>query len=127
MDNRQTSEWNGAADYLARINMILTEAAMASMELNLYKWLHSLKLFYREISSVMKKEEREQLYNESIELSTKINQYLSKKSNPLMKSRIGADWKLIEALEQFEIKLRAIYKESGLQMRLMEDASRALR
>lgn len=124
--DRQQSEWNGAADYLMRINMVLMEAAMASMQLDLYKWLHSLKIFYREIASVMKDDERSSLYKESIELSNKINKYLYRKNDKRF-SKVPLDAKLIEGLEAFEIKLRQVYKDSGLQMRLMEDASRALR
>lgn len=127
MDDRQQSEWNGAADYLARINMILMEAAQASMSLNLYQWLHSLKLFYREISSVMKEEQQKELYQESKQLSERINEYLRIRNDKRIINKPGIDGNLIESLEIFEIKLRKIYKESGLQMRLMDDASKALR
>ena len=126
MNDRQTSEWNGAADYLTRINIALLEAAQASMTLNIYAWLHSLKLFYREISSVMNETEREELYTQGIKLSTRVNEYLKIRSNKQIKNPT-LDPTLIEALEKYEIKLRAIYKESGLQMRLMEDASKALK
>lgn len=125
MNNREISEWNGAIDYLRRIDQALLIAGEAAMTLNLYQWLHALKLFYREISSVMKEEERINLEQEGKRLSEEINKYLLKKQKLKNKTRINKE--LIESLEEYEIKLRKIYKESGLQMRLTEDASKSLR
>lgn len=127
MENRDTAEWNGAGDYLDRINLSLQLAGQAALSLDVYQWLHALKLFYREISSMMKDEERERLYQESIELSTKVNEFLQLKNNVKLKYKIGVDYKLIESLEHFEIELRKIFKESGLQLKLSDDASRALK
>lgn len=125
--NQEVSEWNGALDYLKRIDAALEEAGIAAIRLDVYMWLHSLKLFYREISSVMKEEQRKELYEESKKLSENINEYLTTKNNKLYHGSKELSEELIEGLEQFEIKLRQIYKETGLQMRLMDDASKALR
>lgn len=127
MDTRETSEWNGAGDYLRRIDQALLIAGDAALTLNLYQWLHALKLFYREISSVMKEEEKKELYKQSEELSEQINKYLIIKNSQNRRHKIGIDVNIIKSLEQYEIELRRIYKESGLQMRLMEDASKSLR
>lgn len=120
------SEWNGAVDYLSRINLTLMQANDAASRLDLYNWLHQLKIFYREISSIMKTEEINTLYEEGNQLSNQINKYLAIKHNPLYKNK-PINTNLVQSLEQYEIKLRRIYKESGLQMRLQEDASKALR
>jgi len=125
--NRETSEWNGAIEYLRRIDQALMIAGEAAMNLNLYQWLHALKLFYREISSVMNEKEKQELYKESQTLSEQINTYLLTKNKNRYEDRGETDYEIVESLEQHEIKLRQIYKETGLQMRLSEDASRALR
>lgn len=122
--DREQSEWNGALEYLHRIDLALQAAGIAAINLDLYSWLHNLKLFYREISSVMKPTEKEELYEEGEHLSNQINIYLKRKQ---IQKMIRINPELIKSLELFEIKLRTIYKESGLQMRLTEDASRALR
>jgi hypothetical protein len=116
----EKSEFNDALGYLRRINACLYSADMSSMELNYYGWFHALMAFRRELST----EIGEALLTDFNELISKINNeiYSVTSSN----GRIKYSIKIYENLDSFEIRLRKIYKSSGLQMRMQSDASKAL-
>ncbi len=127
-ERRETAEWHGDFDYLSRINLALLRAEIAAAELDIYNWLHQLKIFYRELSSIMndkegETEELEFLFKEGQELSDKINKQIYLNNNNKKRKTINPE--IIEALEIYEVKLRKVYKDSGLQMQLQKDSRHA--
>jgi Cdc6-like AAA superfamily ATPase len=122
-DNRSQSEFNMAVSYLNRLNALLYTADEAAMSLDVYTWFHSLMTLYRELSTEMKNSEIEK-FKESIEiLEPKIQITLNEQE----RGRTNVDQEVYRLLHDFEIRLRRILKDSGLQMKMQEDASKALR
>lgn len=121
---REQSEFNMAISYLTRLNILLTNCDDASMALDSHFWFHSLLTLYRELSTEMKPTEKQEVEKTIPVISLLINrqQMLNNK-----KGREVCDNQLYFQLHNLEIKLRGIIKDSGLQMKMKEDASRALR
>lgn len=122
-DERDQSEFNMAVSYLGRLNALFYTINEASISLDIYNWFHGLIVLFRELSTEMKKEEREE-YNESIyELHSLVNKYIEKKN----KGDSSVPPELYRRLHEFEIEMRALTKDAGLQQKTKERAEEALR
>ena len=120
-NKRDQSDFNDAIGFLRRINAALTQANEAKLSLDAVMWFNSLNIFCLEISTEMQGEEKIQYANRR----NKINNLISKNYKSIVQSNISSE--LYELLYNYEQKLRCIYKESGLQMRLQDDARKALK
>jgi len=121
---REQSEFNSAISYLNRINSLFYQADEASMSLDAFQWFHSLLALYRELSTELKDDEIEEFEKIRRELAESLNQILYQQRRG---RNIGLNSELYDGLHLFEMRLRRIMKESGLQIKMREDASQALR
>ena len=121
---RDTSEFNSAISYLNRINTLFTIAAQSSISLDIYTWYHSLLALFRELSTEMKPNELAIKESEMDNLNNDMNSYLDEYRNS---GNNETPSKLYKELHKFELSLRKVMKESGLQQKIMDDASKALR
>lgn len=123
-DPRAQSEFNMAVSYLNRLNALFYAADDASINLDAHAWFHTLLALRRELSTEMKKEEIT-----SIETDIRtINTLLLK--NTQLSQRIGRNQiipELYEKLDHFEITIRRVLKDAGLQNRMLDDAMKALK
>ena len=117
---REKSEFNDALGYLKRINACLYAADLYSTSLDYNQWFHSLMAFYRELSTEIKPDQMEKFRAAIIGLNNEINRLNT------ANGRIKLSSETYFKLNDFELALRKIYKDSGLQMRMQSDASRAL-
>ena len=123
-DDRQRSEFNMAVSYLNRLNYLFYAANEAAISLDAHSWFHSLMALFRELSTEMKPKEIETLNK----LITTLNPMLTRNSNNIKKTGIQEiSESLYLKLHEFEIDLRRILKSAGLQNKMMDDASMALR
>jgi hypothetical protein len=121
---REQSEFNMAVSYLNRLNDLFYSVDQASIRLDIVAWYHSLMALFRELSTEMKQDEITQYETEMIS-----------NTMPLLKTHIlnlqkglnEVDPKLYRKLHNFELFLRKVLKESGLQQKIMESAEKALR
>lgn len=122
-DKREQSEFNSSVSYLNRINTEFSMAVESSIMLEPHTWFYAILAIYRELSTEMKEEEIKTFKD----MKRKINEMLDKQSrrNDGQSQTINSD--LYDALEDFEIKLRKIFKDSGLQQKVQDAASNALR
>ncbi len=123
-EEREQSEFNMAFSYLNRLNFLFYDCAAASMSLDVFKWYHSLLAIYREISTEMKPDELTKSRDYKDKISPLINAALEKQG---VTGKLVVSSKLYNELHEFELFLRGIMKKSGLQLKMADDASRALR
>ena len=94
------------------------------MELDVYKWYHSLRTLFRELITEMNTKEETELSAISVSLGNKVNNLVSQQS---ITGQMGIDPELYEALDIFEKKIRQIVKSSGLQNKMQDEAMSALK
>ena len=120
---REKAEFNMAVSYLNRLNSLFYAADEAAIRLDVYSWFHILITVFREISTEMKPEERE-VCNQEIQ---SLNEIVMKQyQNNQRTQKIQIDSNVYMKLHGFELKMRNVMKESGLQMKTMSDASKSL-
>ena len=125
MSDRSQSEFNMAVSYLNRLNALFYMADDAAIELDVYNWSHTLMAIFRELSTEMKEEEvqrfNEEAHSIQDEVSRKIGNYNRTGTNK------GIEPELYKKIHNFELKLRRILKEAGLQNKMLDDAGAALK
>lgn len=119
--NRDKAEFNMAVAYLNRLNQLFWIADTASVRLNIYEWFHSLLAIYREISTELTSKEIPLFQQDMLRLSDLVN----KKMKQNQSQYVSPD--LYLGLQDFELKLRKICKDSGLQMKMQDDAMNSLK
>lgn len=119
LQTREQSEFNMAVSYLNRLNALFYLADQSAIDLNTHSWFHSLCAIFRELSTELKEEEKKKA-KETIQ---RINTKLSKGNDPMR----GIHPDLYMELHDFEVYLRGILKEAGLQNKKVDDAMRALK
>lgn len=123
-DRRDVSEFNSAVAYLNRLNLLLLTADEHSISLDVYSWFHTLLAIFRELSTELKQKEIDEYSKRIKQLNEKINGYLQRVN---MKGYAEVSHELYQDLHEFEIFLRTVMKQSGLQQKIMDEASKALR
>lgn len=120
-DTRDLSEFNGSQLKIFRIDESIKGINMCRHTLDVKNWLFFIIDFEMELESVKKSTEVEELKAKMKELSENINIHLAKVNNPrIFNKTIPA--KLIDGLNDYQVRLLKIYKESGLEMKLSGDA-----
>lgn len=114
--DRNQSEWDMAARYLARLDTFFYTADLASMNGDPVEWFNALLILRRELSTEMKPQEIEHTQNLKHKINTLIRQ--RPKGNGISR-KIDAD--LYNNLESLEMELRRILKKSGLQNKVSND------
>lgn len=119
--DRDQSEFNMAVSYLNRINYIIYQCNEAANNLDMFKWFHGLLNLHREVSTKMKKEDFEKGKDFINKIEPLISQVTALKKNPN-----GFSKDLYFNMHEFEIFLRLIIKDSGLEMKFRADPRFAL-
>jgi hypothetical protein len=122
-EGRSQSEFNMAVSYLNRMNALLYTCDEAAMTLDIYTWFHTLMALYRELSTEMKDAEINQFEKTILSIEPQINLNLHESE----RGREAVEPEVYNKLHRFEISLRRVLKVSGLQMKMQEDAMKALR
>ena len=118
MDERPQSEFNMAVSYLNRLNALFYIADEAAMGLDAYQWFHSLLVLERELVTEMKQQELDDLQKEVDVIQPLISNWVRNKNRS---GNSSIDQELYDRLHSFEVRLRRVMKESGLQMKMKED------
>jgi hypothetical protein len=125
MENqRQQSEFNMAVSYLGRLNTLFYVADEAAIGLDIHSWFHTLITLYRELSTEMKDAEIKEMDNRVSSINNKIQSY--NRRNKRIPNK-GIDSELYQDLHSFEMSLRKVLKEAGLQTAIKDDAAKALK
>ena len=124
MEGRDQSEFNMAVNYLYRLNVLFYMADSAAIDLDATSWYHTLMGLYRELSTEMTTQEREEIENQF----TQINQHIIRNQKTSFRTgRKEIRQELYKKLQSAEIELRKILKSAGLQQKMVDDARNALR
>lgn len=129
-DERKQSEFSGDVNYLNRLNVLLALCSEHSTELNVFDWFHVLMALKRELSTEMKvsKTTKENIeLKECDKFSNKIRPLITNYLNEQKRGRGEISVDLYDELDKFEIYLRKIIKESGLQNKMKDYAGAVLR
>lgn len=122
-NNRDQSEFNMAVSYLNRLNNLFYLTGNAAISLDMYSWYHSLQVLFRELSTEMKDPEINQLEKDSQVILGLLARHMKRTgAGPALVSP-----ELYSKLHKFEMHLRRVMKESGLQTKIMDNAMLALR
>ena len=116
-EGRDQSEFNMAVSYLNRINGLFYVAESAAITLDTYTWFHALLAIYRELSTEMHEDELELWEQKSDLIHAKLSNYIRRKDMGFE----NVPPELYKGLHKFELFLRKILKESGLQNKMMND------
>jgi len=116
---REKSEFNSAVQYLNRLNELWFECNVYSRSMALDSWVKTLNRLFNELSTEMNKEEEK---DKLVELQDLFSEALGKKD---LRNRTNSTlyWKI----NNFELWLRNIMKDSGLQQKMKEDTSFAIK
>jgi hypothetical protein len=116
------SEFNMEFSYFNRLNYLWYNCNTAAINLDIYGWYHTLSALYRELSAEMKDEDKEKWGNELISMNQLISNHLSFANRGV--NRIAPE--LYIRLHNFELYLRNVLKEAGLQHKKKLGAGQAL-
>lgn len=116
---RVQGEFNSALEYLMRISRALEMANEGSATMNGHLWIQGLTIVFKELSTKMKPEELLKRMDELKLLTDLVSNYKGR-HNATISTEIY--WKLFN----FELYLRRVFAEAGLEMRLKPDVNRIL-
>jgi len=123
--DREQSEFNMAVSFLNRLNTLFYVADEAALDLDAYSWFHTLLCLMRELSGYMKDTEIKDQRNKN---NTIINPLVTINQKDFERTAVRQiSPNLYKELEDFELFLRKVLKDSGLQTKMMDDPRRALR
>ena len=118
-NNREQSEFNSAIQYLNRLNYWFTMCGMCASNYDPYGWLNNLSIISRELSTKMKPEEQQSIKNKILELNIMLSTN-SKKTRRFGPTQ-AIEPNLFIGLHEFELRLRTIMHEAGLESKVKDD------
>ena len=121
---REISEFNNAIGYLNHINSLFIEASIWSKNLDANNWSNTLWSLFRVLSAEMTTDEETYFLAAREEIKTQLF-YLSRNRKAMIMNTIPEE--LYSRLDEFERRLRKIYKDTGLMNKQPEDAMKALK
>jgi hypothetical protein len=119
---REQSEFNSAVSYLNRLNALISVADDASMSLDAYAWCQALTALFRELSTEMKPEEISKFESRRHRVRPLLETHLREQQ----RGNSNVEHDLYEELHQFEMALRRVMRESGLQQKVADDVRKKL-
>jgi hypothetical protein len=120
---REQSEFNMAVSFLNRMNLLFYQSNAAALDLDAHNWYHCLRCLFRELSGYMKPAEIESYAKKTV----RMNNAVILNTRKVQKSGYKQiEPELYEELEEFEIFLRKILKDSGLQTKMVDDPGKAV-
>lgn len=118
-EDRAQSEFNMAVSYLNRLNALFYAVIDARLSLDAHNWFYALAALEGELSTEMKPAELAAF--EATE--QRINNLLVKNANHNLRSgRTEIDAELYKELRGFELAIRKIMKDAGLQNKMVAGA-----
>jgi hypothetical protein len=123
-EDRAQNDFNMAVSYLNRLNVLFYTANDAAMTLDAAAWFHTLMALERELSTEMRPDEIKAFaltrskINNDLALNTARNTRTGRQEIPPT---------LYESLHSYELDIRRIVRESGLQTKIIDDAMKALK
>lgn len=120
-DNKDMSEFNDSIGYLNRINAMFYSCTEASFNQSSATWSRSLLRLFNELSGFMEKETYTKNYEQIRNIFRIISEEEKKKSRRHDNEEGTINIKLYWMLNDYELEMRRIYKDSGLQIKLKED------
>lgn len=123
MDLKPQSEFSGDLNYLNRINILFYQVDQSALALDAYTWFHTLMVLYRELSTEMSDEDLKKAKEDTQKLAKELASWNNRKNKGYNEIR----QEFYNQLHEFELFLRRVHKEAGLQMKMREDPTRALR
>ena len=122
MAEREQSEFNDSLGYLNRLNGLFYICDNSAMNLQANEWFHALLSLSRELSTEMNDTDQEK----STTYQEAIRHKLPKFAKDLTRGVQQISPDLYEQLHNFELFLRKITKDSGLQQKMKERPGDAL-
>jgi hypothetical protein len=119
MEDRVQGEFNSALEYLRRISVAFEACNEASSNMDAGLWGQALVVAFKELSTKMKKDELETKQKELQELIS-ITTAIKGRSRHSIPT--GVYWRLFN----FELFLRSVFNEAGLEMKNRADPGNIL-
>lgn len=123
METREQNEFNAAVRFANHLEDTFLAASIMLAELDVFNYYHTLGALVRMLSGEMKNEEVEYFNNYFFGLKDSINNYVTQQN----RGKYFIPSELLEKLHKLEQQLRKIYRDSGLQSKIREDARAALK
>jgi len=122
--DRPQSEFNMAVSYLNRLNALFYVCDESAMNLDAHSWFHALLALFRELSTEMTESELKEKQT-TIDM---INNLISKNNSQYIRTgKQEVSSELYTELHNFELFIRKVLEKAGLQKRMMDDPTKALR
>jgi len=121
--NREQNEFNAAVRFANHLEDTFLAASIMLAELDIFNCYHTLGALVRMLSGEMNDSEITEFNNYFFGLKDSVNSFVAQQNKG--KFQIPSD--LLEKLHILEQKLRKIYRDSGLQSKIREDARAALK
>ena len=122
--SREQTEFNDAVNHINRVNGLWAAANGGKVMKDAETWFAALTSLFCELYSYMKDDEQEEL-RKIIKNKASEVEMQNKQNYKSGKSQLSSI--LFDELLDFELKLRMIYKKSGLQIKITSDGERLLR
>jgi hypothetical protein len=119
---REQAEFNSAISYLGRLNALFSAADEAAITLDAHTWFHVLLGIFRELSTEMKDEEIVKLKIQANKIHEELSIYIKERDRgiELLTPELHG------MLQDYELALRRVMRESGLQQRIIDDVRKKL-
>jgi hypothetical protein len=118
------SEFNDAIGYLRNINKYFIIMNASRIKYDLDSWHSFMETLYGELYNFVPEADREKRTQELFELKDEVNTFMNRrKNNPF----IPVPKELYQKLFTFQLYIKRIYGKSGMETRIMDDATRALK
>ena len=113
---RGQSEFNMAISFLNRLNACFYAIDEAKMSLDVYTWFRGLDALFCELSNQMKDDERA----EFLRRLDGLNNLMPHAQSAQLRGR-GVQSETVRQLRLFELDLRRVLKEAGLETKMIND------
>lgn len=121
--NRGKSEFNMSLSFLNSISMLLFTCNMASVELDIYYWYHSLKALKRSIITEFKTDDIIKIGEMDQEIKPLLSKHMKTRRNGISET-VNQD--LYDLLENYQILIMQILKKSGMLLKIQDSPEFAL-
>lgn len=115
---REQSEFNMAVSYLNRLNFILYSINIAKGELDVHTWFHECIKLFCELSTEMTPEEKDKFTKTQVKLN---NRVMEQVQDNVANNEQNIEFSLYMELQDYELSLRMILKDSGMQAKMKDD------
>ena len=121
--SRGKSEFNMSLSFLTSISMLLFTCNVASVELDIYYWYHSLKALKRSIITEFSVNNLIEVGRMDEELKPLLSKHMKQNNKGVTKS-VNQD--LYDLLEEYQILIMKILKSSGMLLKIQDSPEFAL-